>query len=143
MLTSNSPLLNFLVPFEPPPPPTEGGCSSLELPLVVREQFFRRLVGYVYYKPENYFTLMTVNRQQLADTNFSNSCIVFYLFQWGDSADWLPCPNELCPGDGPAQVTFRGHVSLPAEHHPRHLTGSVHRAKLTICIHEFKKRDVV
>ena len=54
MLTSNvviwSPLLNFLVPFRLPfplPPPTEAGCNSLELPLVVREQFFRRLVGYV------------------------------------------------------------------------------------------------
>ena len=60
MLTSNvviwSPLLNFLVPFRlpslrpppPPPPPTEAGCNWLELPVVVREQFFRRLVGYVY-----------------------------------------------------------------------------------------------
>ena len=55
MLTSNvviwSPLLNFLVPFRlplpPSLPPTEAGCNLLELPLVVREQFFRRLVGYV------------------------------------------------------------------------------------------------
>ena len=50
MLTSNvaiwSPLLNFLVPSSP----TEAGRNSLELPLVVREQFFRRLVGYVYTK---------------------------------------------------------------------------------------------
>ena len=28
-------------------PPTEAGCNRLELPQVVREQFFRRLVGYV------------------------------------------------------------------------------------------------
>ena len=56
MLTSNvviwSPLLNFLVPFRlrlpPPSPPTEAGCNWLEHPLVVREQFFRRLVGYVF-----------------------------------------------------------------------------------------------
>ena len=53
IITSNviwSPLLNFLVPFRlltPPPPPTESGCNWLELPLVVREQFFWRLVGYV------------------------------------------------------------------------------------------------
>ena len=50
MLTSNvvilRPLLNFLVLFMLPPP-TEAGCSWLELLLVVREQFFRRLVGYV------------------------------------------------------------------------------------------------
>ena len=50
MLTSNlviwSPLLTFLVPFSPPP--TEAGCNWLELPLVVREQFFGRLVGYVF-----------------------------------------------------------------------------------------------
>ena len=53
MLTSNvvswSALLNFLVPFSPQSPPTEAGCNWLELPLVVREQFFRRLVGYVYF----------------------------------------------------------------------------------------------
>ena len=50
MLISNvviwSPLLNFLVLFMLPLPPT-AGCNWLELPLVVREQFFRRLVGYV------------------------------------------------------------------------------------------------
>ena len=28
------------------PPPIEAGCNSLELALVVREQFFRRLLGY-------------------------------------------------------------------------------------------------
>ena len=48
MLTSNvviwSPLLNFLVPFKLPPPPTEAGCNSFEFPLVVREQFFRRFM---------------------------------------------------------------------------------------------------
>ena len=53
MLTSNvviwSPLLNFLVPFRLPLPPTEAGCNWLELPLVIREQLFRRLVGYVYH----------------------------------------------------------------------------------------------
>ena len=54
MLTSNvviwSSLLNFLVSFRLPlpPPPTEAGCNWLELPLVVQEQFFRRLVGYVF-----------------------------------------------------------------------------------------------
>ena len=37
--------LSFLVPFRLPP--TEAGLNWLELPLVVREQFFRRLVGYV------------------------------------------------------------------------------------------------
>ena len=31
-----------------PLPPTEARCNSLELPLVVREKFFRRLVGYVF-----------------------------------------------------------------------------------------------
>ena len=50
MITSNvvvwSPLLNFLVPFRLPP--TEAGCDWLELSLVVREQFFLRLVGYVH-----------------------------------------------------------------------------------------------
>ena len=51
MLTSivviRRPLLNFLVPFRPPPR-TEAGCNWLELSLVVQEQFFRRSVGYVY-----------------------------------------------------------------------------------------------
>ena len=32
----------------PKSPPTEAGCNPLELPLVFREQFFRRLVGYVF-----------------------------------------------------------------------------------------------
>ena len=37
-----------MTPFEEPfaieviPPPTEAGCNRLVLPLVVREQFFRR-----------------------------------------------------------------------------------------------------
>ena len=54
MLTSNvviwSPLLNFKAKPLPPPPrlTTEASCNWLELPLVVQEQFFRRLVGYVY-----------------------------------------------------------------------------------------------
>ena len=54
MLTSNvviwSPLLNFLVSFRlplTPAPPPKAGCNSLELPLVVPEQFFQRLDGYV------------------------------------------------------------------------------------------------
>ena len=51
MLTSNvviwSPQLNFLVPFRLPPL-TEAGCNWLELPVVVREQFVRHLVGNVF-----------------------------------------------------------------------------------------------
>ena len=38
--------LNFLVPFRLPP--TKAGCNWLELPLVLREPFFQRLVGYVF-----------------------------------------------------------------------------------------------
>ena len=45
MLTSNVVIVIFLVQFRPPP--TGAGFTWLELPLVVREQFFRRLVGYV------------------------------------------------------------------------------------------------
>ena len=63
MLTSNvviwSPLLNLLVSFRlalpahpppPPPPPPwlKQATIHLELPQVVREQLFRRLIGFVY-----------------------------------------------------------------------------------------------
>ena len=64
MLTSNvviwSPLLNFLVgsPYLPtPPPPIEAGCNWFELPLVVREQFFWRLAGYVLFSQRKFFEL--------------------------------------------------------------------------------------
>ena len=90
MLTSNvviwSPLLNFLVPFRFPIPPTELGCSWLELPLVVREQLFRRLIGYVTFSWEltamqfwgNYlspgFFLFRVNNLSILSSHLINSC---------------------------------------------------------------------
>ena len=41
--------IELLSPIKLPlPPTTEAGCIWSELPLVVQEQFFRRLVGYVY-----------------------------------------------------------------------------------------------
>ena len=52
MLTSNVVIWTFLSQLGsslllPLPHSTEAGCNSLELPLVVREQLFRRLVGYI------------------------------------------------------------------------------------------------
>ena len=53
MLNSNeviwSPVLNFLVSITTPLS-TETGCNWLEIPVVVREQIFRLLVGYVWLK---------------------------------------------------------------------------------------------
>ena len=69
--------MNFLVPFSLPlPPATETGCNWLELPLVVREQFFRHLVGYVFLFRLTYFFVLP----WLLDIDFFIDFSDFYFF---------------------------------------------------------------
>ena len=94
MLTSNvviwSPLWNFLVPLRPPP--TEAGCNWLELPLVVQEQFFRRVVGYVFFmESAANIALLLINKLELefwktqnliSEFQFIDLCVSMLILLW-------------------------------------------------------------